>query len=74
MTDTEMNETEPYEEMNERDFCELLGEALFEHAENNDREEPDIQTFEEAGLLTKNKGIVVRLGEMEFQVSIVRRH
>jgi hypothetical protein len=74
MTDIEMNETEPYEEMNERDFCELLGEALFEYAENNDREEPDIQTFEEAGLLTKNKGIVVRLGEMEFQVSIVRRH
>jgi hypothetical protein len=67
-------EPEPYEQMSEREFGELLEEALYEHAENYEREDPVVSTFEQEGLLTGNKGIVVRLGEMEFYVTIVRRH
>jgi hypothetical protein len=65
-------ELEPYEEMCEAEFCDLLEEALYEHAENSDREQPRICSFRSAGLLTGNEGIVVRLGDQEFQVRVVR--
>lgn len=44
---------------------EVLEESLFE--------ESGIDSFEEAGLLTKNEGLVVRLRDgSEFQISIVK--
>ena len=44
---------------------EILEESLFE--------ESGINSFEEAGLLTKNEGLVVRLRDgSEFQISIVK--
>jgi hypothetical protein len=33
---------------------------------------PDVSTFAEAGLLTMNRGGVVRIGGAEFQVAVVR--
>ena len=33
----------------------------------------NIRTFREAGVLTNNKGLVVRIVDAEFQVTIVRR-
>jgi hypothetical protein len=70
--ESETCELEPYEEMSEAEFADLLEEALDEHAKNDDRETPRIRTFREAGLLTRNEGIVVRLGDQEFQVTVVR--
>ena len=31
-----------------------------------------VETFEQAGLLTINKGLVVNMGDAEFQLTIVR--
>jgi hypothetical protein len=36
------------------------------------RPSPRIETFAEAGVLTMNKGLVVRIGKAEFQITIVR--
>ncbi len=34
---------------------------------------PDrVQTFDQAGLLTRDKGLVVNMGDAEFQLTIVR--
>jgi hypothetical protein len=34
---------------------------------------PDrVETFEQAGLLTRDKGLVVNMGDAEFQLTIVR--
>ncbi|HEX7839628.1 MAG TPA: hypothetical protein VF469_19265 [Kofleriaceae bacterium] len=58
--------------MNEEEFESFLTEAICEFAEENSAPSPRIVTFYEAGLLTKNHGLVVRIGEAEFQVRIVR--
>ena len=63
-------------ELSERDFETLLAEAIERFAE--DSEEPvmeagvEMTTFEAAGLLTDNRGLVIEIGGAEFQVSIVR--
>ncbi|HBQ10767.1 MAG TPA: hypothetical protein DEF51_06105 [Myxococcales bacterium] len=64
-------------ELTERDFEALLTEAIERFAE--DSEEPvmeagiEVTTFEAAGLLTDNRGLVIEIGDAEFQVSIIRR-
>ena len=63
-------------ELSERDFETLLAEAIERFAE--DSEEPvmeagvEMTTFEAAGLLTDNRGLVIEIGGAEFQVSIIR--
>jgi len=63
-------------ELSERDFETLLADAIERLAE--DSEEPvveagvEITAFEAAGLLTDNRGLVIEIGDAEFQVSIVR--
>lgn len=53
--------------MNEAEFETLLSELL---VEENDAQ---TRTFEEAGLLTGNSGLVVQLADgSEFQVTVVR--
>jgi hypothetical protein len=61
-----------YDEVNEERVEDLLTEALVAFAEDNDDPCPDIQTFEEAGVLTMDRGLILRFGRGEFQVSIVR--
>lgn len=58
--------------MSEEEFEAHLMDALHEYAEENDEPEPEIETFERAGLLTDNHGLVVRIGDAEFQVTIIR--
>jgi hypothetical protein len=59
--------------MTEEEFGEHLAEALEMFAEVTEEDPPEIETFARAGLLTDNHGLVVRIGEAEFQVAIVRR-
>lgn len=33
---------------------------------------PQVQSFERAGVMTNNRGVVVRFGGAEFQITIVR--
>jgi hypothetical protein len=54
--------------MDEREMQDALREAL-EEADNVRR----IETFEDAGVLTRNAGLVIRMRDgSEFQVTIVR--
>jgi hypothetical protein len=58
--------------MSERDMEDYLTEALFEHAVAQGDPEPEVQTFADAQLLTGNRGLVVRIGGAEFQLTIMR--
>ena len=62
------------EEMSEEGFQGFLGDAIREWAEENDAPPTRVDTYADAGMLTKNKGLVVRIGEAEFQITIVRRN
>jgi hypothetical protein len=74
--ETEMNaETEPDNEfasMSEQDFETFLADALDDYADENDVPLRCVATFADAGVLTSNTGLVVRVGDAEFQVTIVR--
>jgi hypothetical protein len=52
-------------------FEQFLADALNSHAEDNGTS-LRIATFAEAVVLTRNKGLVVRIGDAEFQVTIAR--
>jgi len=56
----------------EQEFETFLAEAVEAYAESSDMPRPDVSTFAEAGLLTMNRGVVVRIGGAEFQVTVVR--
>ena len=58
--------------MDEEEFESFLTEAICEFAEENSAPSPRIDTFYGAGLLTKNHGLVVQIGEAKFHVTIVR--
>ncbi len=60
--------------MTELEMQQQISEALlFEDEENENDEIFNILSFEEAGILTNNKGIVVKMRDMsEFQVTIVK--
>jgi hypothetical protein len=59
--------------MNEQDFVELLEGALDTDDVEDQAGRIRVQTFEDAGMLTRSAGLVVQTesGE-EFQVTVVR--
>lgn len=58
--------------MSEKEMAMALSEALYE---NEELEINNVRTFEEAGMLTRDAGLIIKLLDgSEFQVSIVRRH
>jgi hypothetical protein len=61
-----------FEDMDEEEFETFLADAITEFAEENDAPRTRIRTFAEAALLTGNNGLVVRIGEAEFQLTVVR--
>ena len=61
-----------FEDMDEDEFETFLADAIRDYAEENDAPRTRTSTFGEAGVLTNNKGLVVRIGDAEFQVTIVR--
>ncbi len=57
----------------ERDLASWLHEAVIGWCDEYGVEDAiDVQTFEEAGLLTSNRGLVLRSAWREFQITIVR--
>ena len=57
--------------MEEDNFIEMIQDAIEMYDE--DEEVKNVQTFEEVGMLTMNKGIVVMMKDKsEFQITIVR--
>ena len=59
--------------MNEKDFKEVLHEALDIYMDENEDTIRRVQTFEEVGILTTNTGLVIRTEDgSEFQITIVQ--
>ena len=59
--------------MNEDEMQDWLTEAIYLHRGENEDEPAEVRTFEEAGVLTMNKGLVVRLPDgSKFQLTIVQ--
>jgi len=60
------------ENMTEEEFEAVLAEAIEDYVDDNDLPGTEVQTFDAVGLLTRNRGLVVRIGRAEFQLTIVR--
>lgn len=60
------------EPMSEEDLEDFLTEAIGLYAEQTETEVSQLRTFAEAGLLLKNRGLVLGIGGAEFRISIVR--
>ena len=60
------------EPMTEEDLEDFLTEAIGLYAEQTKTSVSRVQTFEEARLLLRNRGLVVGVGGAEFRVSIVK--
>lgn len=59
--------------MTETEMQNWLSEAIDLQCEANEEEPADLRTFEEAAVLTMNKGLVVRLPDgSKFHLTIVR--
>jgi len=56
----------------EAEFETFLAEAIEAYAEASEVPRPRISSFADAGVLTANRGLVVRIGAAEFQVTLVR--
>jgi len=55
--------------MEENNFVEMIQEAIEMYGE----QVKGIQTFEEAGMLTNNEGVIVRIKDgSEFQITVVK--
>ena len=59
--------------MTESEFSELLQEVLYDNLVIEDNQLVSAKSFESAGILTSNEGIVVKMIDgSEFQVTIVK--
>ena len=66
-------ETDEEDLVTESDVVENLMDAYEGYADINDMEVKIQGTFEGLGMLTRNQGFVLRVGNQEFQVSVVER-
>jgi hypothetical protein len=64
-------DTESLDTVNEEEFEDYLTDVLETHAEEHGVA-LNVCTFASAGLMTCNHGLVLRSGDMEFQITIVR--
>jgi hypothetical protein len=60
------------DEMSGEQFQSALAQAIETLAEENDAPHTSVGTFQEHGLLTQNHGLVVSIGQAEFQITIVK--
>jgi hypothetical protein len=63
---------EEREDLSEQELEELLTQAIECFADEGEMPCAHIRTFEDAGVLTMNRGLVLQLGDAEFQLTIVR--
>jgi len=62
---------------NEDDIVDMISEALYLYEAEYEVENPDEQlstrTYEEVGMLTSNAGLVLRIGDEEYQITVIKR-
>ncbi len=57
--------------MDESEVVDLISESLYFYDEENEIEGGvDIRTYDEVGMLTNNKGLVVKIGKKKFQITV----
>ena len=62
----------------EDDIVDMISEALYlyeeEYSTNDDPDESiSTRTYAEVGMLTSNSGLVLRIGDDEYQITVVKR-
>ena len=61
----------------EDDIVDMISEALYLYEEEYEVENPDEQistrTYAEVGMLTSNSGLVLRIGDEEYQITVIKR-
>ena len=76
MQNTTSSQAEGHETMTETKLQDILAQLAFEGGEDGEAILPDAEhsgTFEEMGIMTRNKGVVFRFEDgSEFQVTIIR--
>ena len=62
---------------NEDDIVDMISEALYLYEAEYEVENPDEQlstrTYAEVGMLTSNSGLVLRIGDEEYQITVIKR-
>ena len=62
---------------NEDDIVDMISEALYLYEAEYEVEDPDEQistrTYSEVGMLTSNSGLVLRIGDEEYQITVIKR-
>ena len=61
----------------EDDIVDMISEALYLYEAEYEIENPDEQistrTYAEVGMLTSNAGLVLRIGDEEYQITVIKR-
>ena len=71
--DDELEEYDDEMEMSEEDLEGFLAEAIEAFGDESDEvDHVDVATFQDCGVLTMNRGLVLQFGDSEFQLTIVR--
>lgn len=63
-----LNESDPDPDFHEADLAELISECLLDSEDMS----IDVTSFADAGVMTRNVGLVVTVGGHQFQVTIVK--
>lgn len=62
---------------NEDEIVDMISEALYlyeaEYEVENPAEQLSTRTYAEVGMLTSNSGLVLRIGDEEYQITVVKR-
>ena len=62
---------------NEDDIVDMISEALYlyeaEYEVDNPDEQISTRTYAEVGMLTSNAGLVLRIGDEEYQITVIKR-
>jgi hypothetical protein len=73
VADEDGDTDEEFLAFSEDELGDVLTDALGLYAQEDGMQDPRICTFRDAGFLTRNRGILVRMGGIEFELCIVRR-
>ena len=58
--------------MDESEVVDLITDAIYFYDEENEiKGGVDIRTYDEVGMLTNNKGLVIKIGKKKFQITVV---
>lgn len=56
------------------ELADLIGELVYDAGQEHrfPEIEAEVRSYEEAGVLTRDAGLVIRLGDREFQITVIQ--